>query len=291
MSNYLNHLMAKSLNQVEAIQPRLHSRFEPVSPLSFSPVVTAEELLSHQDSSIETTNQTQTPKLKTQPERFSSDVDSSSEDEKSKDNSARLQPRQGQLPANSHIEIPPNKRQVIPKQSEQHQASSLTDVPLNPSSKSDPQESSSSPKQPLSPRSDDHSGASNHPATNSPSLQVNSDTELAKQIISPSTSSLLAEERTNITASSTKPSSSLQPITKENSVNSLSQTSPLQPIKNDVAMNPPSSQPTATPTIQVNIGRIEIRATQPQPSKPKTRPKSATLSLDEYLQQRAKGAR
>ena len=45
------------------------------------------------------------------------------------------------------------------------------------------------------------------------------------------------------------------------------------------------------PTIQVTIGRIEIRATPPAAPVPKPRPASPTLSLDDYLRQRNEGRR
>ncbi len=45
------------------------------------------------------------------------------------------------------------------------------------------------------------------------------------------------------------------------------------------------------PTIQVTIGRIEVRATPPAAPVPKPRPASPTLSLDDYLRQRNEGRR
>lgn len=46
----------------------------------------------------------------------------------------------------------------------------------------------------------------------------------------------------------------------------------------------------ATPTIQVTIGRIEVRATQPPPAQQQSsRPGPRVMSLEEYLNQQAKG--
>ncbi|MDT4331503.1 hypothetical protein ACQE3E_13830 [Methylomonas sp. MED-D] len=51
-------------------------------------------------------------------------------------------------------------------------------------------------------------------------------------------------------------------------------------------------EPTPAPTIQVTIGRIEIRATQTsEKSAAKPRPAQATMSLDDYLKQRDGGRR
>jgi len=51
-----------------------------------------------------------------------------------------------------------------------------------------------------------------------------------------------------------------------------------------------TAEPPPTPTIQVTIGRIEVRATPPPstPSKPRSTP--AVMGLNDYLRQRAKGA-
>jgi hypothetical protein len=52
----------------------------------------------------------------------------------------------------------------------------------------------------------------------------------------------------------------------------------------------PQSPATPVPTINVTIGRVEIRAVPP-PAQQRAKPKPATvLSLDDYLRQRAKGA-
>jgi hypothetical protein len=52
---------------------------------------------------------------------------------------------------------------------------------------------------------------------------------------------------------------------------------------------PPSPHTTPPePTIQVTIGRIEVRAASPQASAPKERSPSPVMSLNDYLQQRSK---
>ena len=56
-----------------------------------------------------------------------------------------------------------------------------------------------------------------------------------------------------------------------------------------IAPLPPAAA-TAAPTINVTIGRVEIRAVPP-PAQQRAKPKPATvLSLEDYLRQRAKGA-
>jgi hypothetical protein len=53
----------------------------------------------------------------------------------------------------------------------------------------------------------------------------------------------------------------------------------------------PRPQHTAeTPSIQVTIGRVEVRAVAPQPQPSRQKPAQARMmSLDEYLRQRASG--
>jgi hypothetical protein len=53
---------------------------------------------------------------------------------------------------------------------------------------------------------------------------------------------------------------------------------------------PLSRAATASPTINVTIGRVEVRAVPP-PAQHRAKPKpSSVLSLEDYLRQRAKGA-
>ncbi|GAC1347443.1 MAG: hypothetical protein NVSMB27_12860 [Ktedonobacteraceae bacterium] len=49
--------------------------------------------------------------------------------------------------------------------------------------------------------------------------------------------------------------------------------------------------PMPEPTIQVTIGRIEVRATPPPPEQVQSQQRAApaVMSLDQYLQQRSKG--
>jgi transposase len=55
--------------------------------------------------------------------------------------------------------------------------------------------------------------------------------------------------------------------------------------------SPPSTKPTSPPTIQVTIGRIDVRAiAAPTPSRRPSTPSPAKLSLDEYLRSRSSGA-
>jgi hypothetical protein len=63
-----------------------------------------------------------------------------------------------------------------------------------------------------------------------------------------------------------------------------------QGVKHETAETQFIVSPPTSPTIQVTIGRIEVRATPPPPSLSQSkRSPSSVMSLDQYLQQRAKG--
>ncbi len=58
----------------------------------------------------------------------------------------------------------------------------------------------------------------------------------------------------------------------------------------DRSLAEPPMAPEAPPTIQVTIGRVEVRATPaPARKKKKARPQPTVMSLDDYLKQRAQG--
>jgi hypothetical protein len=68
----------------------------------------------------------------------------------------------------------------------------------------------------------------------------------------------------------------------------------VQPIVPTVRSSPPiaplsPAAATVPPTINVTIGRVEIRAVPPAQQRAKPKP-ATVLSLEDYLRQRAKGA-
>ncbi|MFO7539813.1 MAG: hypothetical protein R6X32_17380 [Chloroflexota bacterium] len=87
----------------------------------------------------------------------------------------------------------------------------------------------------------------------------------------------------------------LQQITPAVALNDLRPSvSPPRPIRpRGQEQRATSREETAVPapTIQVHIGRIEVRATPPPPSPKKSRPQPSLTSLDDYLRQRNGGGR
>ena len=62
------------------------------------------------------------------------------------------------------------------------------------------------------------------------------------------------------------------------------------PVIRSLPQLPPAPKPASAPTINVTIGRVEIRATSPAPAPQRAQPKTANvLSLEDYLRQRATG--
>lgn len=66
---------------------------------------------------------------------------------------------------------------------------------------------------------------------------------------------------------------------------------PLRPSPIPPMISPPQPDKPAAPTIQVTIGRIEVRATPPPPPAKKSAPATPQLSLETYLRQRNGGRR
>ncbi|MEM9118713.1 MAG: hypothetical protein AAGD09_12635 [Cyanobacteria bacterium P01_F01_bin.56] len=82
----------------------------------------------------------------------------------------------------------------------------------------------------------------------------------------------------------------LTPTSTENPTHlrpAMTTSSPLPELSATQPMAPP--WPAPAPTIQVTIGRIEVRATTTAPKQRKSRPAPSTLSLNDYLQQRGGG--
>jgi hypothetical protein len=77
-------------------------------------------------------------------------------------------------------------------------------------------------------------------------------------------------------------------LTQVRDVNAVS---PRPPSRRSLTLVQQPKSPPAAPSINVNIGRIEVRATLPPASAKTQRPAAPILSLDEYLHQRAGGNR
>ncbi len=67
---------------------------------------------------------------------------------------------------------------------------------------------------------------------------------------------------------------------------------PARPPEPAIHLTSPADRPAeAAPTIQVSIGRIEVRAVPPPPPSAKPRAGPAPMTLEEYLRQRNGGGK
>jgi hypothetical protein len=87
-------------------------------------------------------------------------------------------------------------------------------------------------------------------------------------------------------------------VSPQSSVDSSRETPPKEPVQLNSPFNPPRSNAIAPPlptqpppTIQVTIGRIEVRATPPPTTPKRQRPAPPKMNLNEYLRQQKPGGR
>lgn len=307
MSNYLNNLVAKSFNQTEVVQPRVASLFEPL-PMSPGSVAgqgfNLEQLMDtamsdeteFEDRSRERTStvlpiepprerRSRTPDLRSPP--------------------ITPQPLSNPFPTEETSPTPP------PYQPSSAPVEPIV-TPLSVRGEQLPPGSASLEPFPVNREATNASGP-RHP-TEQPRLPV-----LETTVIQPSVSELVVSSKepsptadlppelfflqtTNpvVPKASALPKQPLVPAPAEstaipgststppssNAVNVITQIAP--PVKS-VSQNfmEGGDTPQPSPTIQVTIGRIEVRATPPPAtSLAKSRPASPAMSLEEYLRQR-----
>ncbi|MBF2065978.1 MAG: hypothetical protein IGS39_16385 [Calothrix sp. C42_A2020_038] len=334
MNNYLSNLAARTLNQVEVIQPRLASIFE---PLQNNPELATEQLsidtevVDNQSSlglipqekvetkiSMETQkplsvhgeevtikphrNQEISTKEETQAKIISSVTNktfSQSEPEIHQPTRTPNTYQNLQLQPNvsSSLEILPNGIGKIPKFNTGSAPSASTEIlsmPQLPTSNINSYEYS------YEYRSDERESVNLPTPKNTHKLNTNSKftnrTQAEINIHQPKDDSYtkhLAEFQpkkvsTNVLISKELPSNindidHLIPLTIKPAINMYPRVQVSSNI--DTAL----TEQTPTPTINVTIGKIEVRATPSVAPETKQRPKPSVMGLDEYLHQRAKG--
>ncbi len=287
MSNYLNHLVMRNLNPLEtSVQPRLPSLFEPVGGVPAWGTVSVDSGEPEKISEFETTQ----PREVTSPRRPTHTEDGQSLAKRS--------------PSSSLMESP-----SVPSR----QIANLDKVGFTPIV----QTSSDLPVAPLSsiphPRQDRYqtttqvskaAEASNSTEQKPAIVQQTFIQRVVEQLFSsqsgdidssnvPATATVRQEDKPAIAPilpTSTK-LTTLTPIPVQHSPTETvkPQITPfIQPIQTTSVASTKPTQP--APTIQVTIGRIEVRATAPvNPPSMQARPKSPVMSLDEYLHQRGGG--
>lgn len=312
MSNYLNHLVARSLNVTETVQPRLPSLFEPqpgFAGLNTAPDLTLEQLaftVRSDETEVEAQSQSRMPERRgvEQPLEL-----------RSPPPNAQPSPTVSQPPPVSHFfeqtrlasldrESSPSSPPPLPQPS-----IGSEELQFHPLSRSHPSTTGDQTEAtPLRGATEPGGLPVIEPTVvqqvvvervveplaaitprELPSIQTTHPTELPKRVPQSSSTHLVAP---NIPSSVETPetptqSQALRPPTPGVIVQPQV-TSSIHPVAIGSAEPVEPSRP--APTIQVTIGRIEVRATPPPAStQPKPRPASPVMSLDEYLRQRGGG--
>ena len=282
MSHYLSHLAALTLNQVEAVQPRLASRFETPVDKGFSAIddmaVTQEEQIPyspHSQSSslaasgIPVTQKTSTPLTETK---------------KESDRQDHLNIVERTEPVIEKSGLPGDKQKISlgqsfsPFESEQsNRVDQASNKPVNQTSYQIPK--------------DTPSKESTHKIVERVREHLTETTH--REFVTREIAAILPDAKQNKARFEQPPHSvpvkpaSIVVRTEQSTVesNTPGQFDIQQTPMTQSAMNAIPAQ-----TIQVTIGRIEIRATQlADKSTAKPRAVSTTMSLDDYLKQRNGG--
>ena len=256
MSDYLSHIAARSLNLTTVIQPRLASLFEPLPNSIHLPNVSLESA-----------------------EEKDADLESESTDE--------FQSPEVPAPATSPPASSPLSRSPAPVTSPLAAPPLSTPIPNSPVS-------SVAHSSPMNPENTTGvTAASSSLASTEASRSPNPELTI-QQIQQPwvQSQAVLAQP------SASEP---LMPKVPQPELASLPESRSLLPPRPVIQpqitalpeqpTSPPSTKPTSPPTIQVTIGRIDVRAiAAPTPSRRPSTPSPAKLSLDEYLRSRSSGA-
>ncbi|AFY34115.1 hypothetical protein [Calothrix sp. PCC 7507] len=267
MSNYLSNLVARSINPVDVLQPRLPSLFEPIPGLSgvVSGQVGEQEQLTinAQPEEIEV--------RKSPRQKQAVDWEPSAEKPPLHLPHPTLSvpsPRADLIPATEYPSAQPPSfigerfPPVVVRTEPQRQTAPEPRVIQQIINQQTINERIITPGEPLTPVSPKISNSnSEQPTAIAPQITpVSPDTETRKNLASPTTTVVIPGQVT--------------PAIKSIVTASL----------------PPTTTSQPAPVIQVTIGRIEIRATPPT-KEPSTRshPTAAVMGLDEYLRQRGGG--
>jgi hypothetical protein len=285
MSDYLGNLAARSLGPAQAVRPRLASRFEPV-PSAPSPFQAETERAALLETAVEETAAapTRTSRLAETPRRRTAPPEPVEEEPSAPPRRRRAR----RDPVVEEIEPVPERRRPEPVSTVIAPAP-VAMVPLQkPVADRGVPPSEASPPGPLSTRVE--RGNLGRAAVAQPVLPRPQEAFAVSPRQAPSASSPLStpvERGPGGEASrANRPGDRELPESKPASTI-------LQPKVTVIEREPFSVHREApAPTIQVTIGRIEVRATPAAKAPVRERPSApSALSLEEYLRQRSKGGR
>lgn len=304
MSDYLNHLVARNLQPIEAIQPRLPSRFEPPSLKGLGNVFPSPTNSPEVEELIEEVEVQPPPVQPSSQKEIGRKFIERSPVTERLETPAALQ-MESTSPQASIIP-PPQQPQVTPSEVKDsshpnhspsnigEEATPTDSLPIKPSrlihAKTDETTSTASTKTvesqtPIEPAIEQQAREKAHPLVPAPPdpLEVRTTPQPAivpqaevKRAIAPQPAAMTAAP------SSVVPKQNISVPLVQPEVKSLSQ--PTLVIKESLNPTPP--------TIQVTIGRIEVRAMPPAiPQTPKPTPQTTVMSLEEYMRSTGRGGK
>jgi hypothetical protein len=308
MSNYLENLIAKSFNGIEVARPRLASRFEslpqniPMMPGEIHPVGISDSALDNKsDDSQEILVELHRDSQQTTAGELSEEKIETSVWRRDQLNPQNVEPQNVWQPAAAQNRF--ELKSVAPGESEkaaqENDFAKLSGVnlklpgmpPIPQSGKDAVYQDTALKGRTIRQQEETNSGEKNHQANAKNLLPIalhNTPTPIRKPLNA-------------LPAESEKKEASIASLSVNRQANKI-QVQPRVAMRVEYQQSPDRSrspfqqpiiqqtEPQVTPTINVTIGRIEVRATPP-PVAPKRKPQSAapTISLEEYLRRRDRG--
>jgi hypothetical protein len=308
MSNYLENLIAKSFNGIEVARPRLASRFEslpqniPMMPGEIHPVDISDSALDNKsDDSREILVELHRDSQQTTAAELSEEKIETSVWRGDQLNPQNVEPQNVWQPATAQNRfelqsVAPGESEKAAQENDSAKLSGinlkLPGMPLIPQSGKDAVYQDTALKGRTVRQQEETNSGEKNPQANAKSLLPialhNTPTPIRKPL-----NALLAE--------SEKKEASIASLPVNRQANKI-QVQPRVAMRVEYQQSPDrlrspfqqpiiqQTEPQVTPTINVTIGRIEVRATPP-PVAPKRKPQSAapTISLEEYLRRRDRG--
>lgn len=290
MSNYLHQIAAKSLNLIPVVRPRLTSMFEPPTDrLNFLNELPERELETNEVIMPPTTSATPKPvSQRTDSSMMNDEVTPTRSSEES--------------PTTLSKSVVPSPQDGIDMRSQKTSNISPSlageDLPLGNVSIQSPSSEASCPNNSLI-------APVTHSAPEKSSIPINTnvDASTSSPLIAPVRNSAPEEPsipiKTNNNVDASGSNSSMTPLPSKPSnlvpvqsqiIPSISPSLPSSSASVSISPVTSSSQQnsSSSPTIQVNIGRIEVRAIAPKQSSPKIpKARPAKPSLEKYLRSRS----
>ena len=267
MSDFLNNLVARTLNLAPVVQPRLASRFEPVNPPTAT--VPDESVEVEAPAATRVAAQTETRAAESQPIVAPAEREHSRVDFQQVLNTVR----------NTYVEhrevVRPQVESIVP--APQKVAEPATIIETAPQ---------------IGPRINADKTDLGREATEKPRTVVVKETEDWRRV-EPRVRNLIDSRLRNVQPVKANDTSPREAPAKAVTPRSVTRIEPAPIVPSQRLEVPPALPSEPSETINVTIGRVDVRAVfSQQATPPATRPRATSVnSLDDYLKQRSEGPR